>query len=60
MQHSIGRGGLVAYAASKGVVAAMTLPLAQDLAPYFIRAMCIAPGPFDTPMLDDVPNPKKP
>ncbi len=36
----------------------MPVPLAQELAPYFIQAKWIAPGPFGTPMLDDVPSPK--
>src|SRR5215204_4146631 len=46
-----GQIGQVAYAASKGGVAALTIPLARDLAHYGIRVMTIAPGTFDTPML---------
>jgi NAD(P)-dependent dehydrogenase (short-subunit alcohol dehydrogenase family) len=46
-----GQKGQVAYAASKGGVAAMTLPAARDLAADHIRVMTIAPGLFDTPML---------
>ena len=46
-----GQIGQVAYAASKGGVAAMTLPLARDLSQYGIRVMTIAPGIFETPML---------
>jgi len=46
-----GQIGQIAYAASKGGVAAMTIPLARDLAHYGIRVMTIAPGTFATPML---------
>lgn len=46
-----GQVGQVAYAASKGGIVGMTLPLARDLAQYGIRVMTIAPGIFDTPML---------
>lgn len=42
----------MAYAASKGAVVGMTLPLARDLAPHGIRVMTIAPGLFKTPMMD--------
>ncbi len=45
-----GIDGGVAYAASKGGIAAMTLPLARDLAPWGIRAVSIAPGVFETPL----------
>lgn len=41
--------GQVAYSAAKGGIAAMTLPLARDLAPVGIRVVTIAPGPFLTP-----------
>ena len=44
--------GQVAYAASKGAIVGMTLPLARDLAPHGIRVMTVAPGLFKTPMLD--------
>jgi 3-hydroxyacyl-CoA dehydrogenase/3-hydroxy-2-methylbutyryl-CoA dehydrogenase len=47
-----GQIGQAAYSASKGGVAAMTLPLARDLASYGIRVNTIAPGIMDTPMLD--------
>ncbi len=40
-----------AYSASKGAVASMTLPLARDFADSGIRVMSIAPGVFDTPMV---------
>ena len=46
-----GQIGQPAYAASKGAVAAMTLPLARELARHFIRVMTIAPGIFETPMM---------
>ena len=51
-----GQVGQVAYAASKGGVAAMTLPVARDLAPLGIRAVTIAPGLFETPMLKGLPQ----
>lgn len=46
-----GQIGQAAYAASKGGIVAMTLPLARELARYGIRVMTIAPGIFETPML---------
>src|SRR5699024_10204990 len=46
-----GQIGQSAYSASKGGVAAMTLPLARDLASGAIRVVTIAPGVFETPML---------
>ena len=46
-----GQIGQVAYSASKGAVAAMTLPAARELARFGIRVMCIAPGIMDTPMM---------
>lgn len=51
-----GQIGQAAYAASKGGIAALTLPLARDLARYGIRVMTIAPGIFDTPMLAGLPE----
>ena len=51
-----GQVGQVAYAASKGGVVAMTLPLARELARHGIRVMTIAPGIFDTPMLAGLPE----
>jgi NAD(P)-dependent dehydrogenase (short-subunit alcohol dehydrogenase family) len=47
-----GQKGQAAYAASKGGVAAMTLPMARDLASLGIRVNAIAPGVFLTPMLE--------
>ena len=46
-----GQVGQPAYAASKGGVAAMTLPLAREFAPHGIRVVTIAPGIVDTPMM---------
>lgn len=51
-----GQTGQVAYAASKGAVVGMTLPLARDLAPHGIRVMTVAPGLFKTPLLDILPK----
>jgi NAD(P)-dependent dehydrogenase (short-subunit alcohol dehydrogenase family) len=51
-----GQIGQAAYAASKGGVAAMTLPLAREFAASLIRVMAIAPGTFDTPMLRALPE----
>ena len=49
-----GQIGQAAYSASKGAVAAMTLPLARDLASIGVRVMTISPGIMDTPLLDGV------
>ena len=66
-----GQIGQVAYAASKGAVVSMTLPIARDLASLGIRCCTICPGTFDTPMMgrlrDDIkaalaasiPNPSR-
>jgi len=51
-----GQMGQAAYSASKGGVAAMTLPVARDLAKSGIRVMTIAPGLFETPMLLGLPE----
>jgi NAD(P)-dependent dehydrogenase (short-subunit alcohol dehydrogenase family) len=51
-----GQIGQVAYSASKGGVAAMTLPIARELARHGIRVMTIAPGIFDTSMLAGLPE----
>jgi 3-hydroxyacyl-CoA dehydrogenase/3-hydroxy-2-methylbutyryl-CoA dehydrogenase len=45
-----GQPGQVAYAASKGAVASMTLPLARDLARYGVRVVTIAPSLFESRM----------
>ena len=46
-----GQVGQAAYAASKGGVASLTLPLARDLAGHGIRVVSVAPGIFETPMM---------
>ncbi len=51
-----GQIGQVAYGASKGGVAAMTLPMARDLAKSGIRVLSIAPGIFKTPMVAAFPQ----
>jgi NAD(P)-dependent dehydrogenase (short-subunit alcohol dehydrogenase family) len=51
-----GQVGQAAYAASKGGVAALTLPAARDLARDGIRVCTIAPGTFGTPMLKGLPQ----
>src|SRR5690606_15985368 len=51
-----GQIGQAAYAASKGGVVGMTLPMARELARLGIRVMTIAPGVFWTPMVDGMPQ----
>ncbi|MFE3076823.1 SDR family NAD(P)-dependent oxidoreductase [Nocardia tengchongensis] len=51
-----GQVGQPAYAASKGGVAAMTLPLAREFARHLIRVVTIAPGIFETPMMAGLPE----
>lgn len=51
-----GQIGQPAYSASKGGIAAMTLPIARELARDQIRVMTIAPGIFDTPMMAGLPE----
>jgi NAD(P)-dependent dehydrogenase (short-subunit alcohol dehydrogenase family) len=46
-----GQIGQAAYAASKGGIVAMTLPIAREFARFGIRVMTIAPGIFETPLL---------
>lgn len=50
-----GQIGQAAYAASKGAVIGMTLPIARELARYGIRVVTIAPGLFETPMMAGLP-----
>lgn len=47
-----GQLGQAGYSASKGGVASMTLPIAREMASHGIRVMCIAPGVFETPMIE--------
>lgn len=51
-----GQLGQAAYAASKGGVVSMTLPIARDLADTGIRVMTIAPGLFETPLFAQLPE----
>jgi len=51
-----GQIGQPAYSASKGGVAAMTLPIARELARSLVRVVTIAPGIFDTPMMAGLPE----
>jgi NAD(P)-dependent dehydrogenase (short-subunit alcohol dehydrogenase family) len=46
-----GQVTMVPYAAAKGAVVAMTLPMARDLAPIGVRVCAVAPGAFATPRL---------
>merc|ERR1719265_2837373 len=46
-----GQKGQLVYAASKGAVIGMTLPMARDLSRYGIRVCTIAPGIIDTPLM---------
>jgi 3-hydroxyacyl-CoA dehydrogenase / 3-hydroxy-2-methylbutyryl-CoA dehydrogenase len=51
-----GQIGQAAYSASKAGVVGMTLPIAREFAEYGIRIMTIAPGLFNTPMLQGLPD----
>ncbi|MGE0814544.1 MAG: SDR family NAD(P)-dependent oxidoreductase [Vicinamibacterales bacterium] len=51
-----GQIGQPAYAASKGGIVALTLPVAREFAPLGIRVITIAPGIFDTPLLAALPE----
>ena len=51
-----GQIGMSAYAASKGGVAALTLPAARELAEHGIRVNTIAPGYFETPLISGLPE----
>lgn len=51
-----GQIGQAAYAASKGGIVALTLPLAREFARLGIRVMTVAPGTFDTPLLASLPE----
>ena len=54
-----GQIGQAAYSASKGGIVAMTLPIAREFARFGIRVMTIAPGIFETPMLEGLPEDAK-
>jgi NAD(P)-dependent dehydrogenase (short-subunit alcohol dehydrogenase family) len=51
-----GQIGQAAYAASKGGIVAMTLPIAREFARVGVRVMTIAPGTFDTPLMAGLPD----
>jgi NAD(P)-dependent dehydrogenase (short-subunit alcohol dehydrogenase family) len=51
-----GQIGQAAYAASKGGVVSLTLPAAREFAQFGIRVMTIAPGLFNTPMVEGLPQ----
>ncbi|XP_030764086.1 3-hydroxyacyl-CoA dehydrogenase type-2 [Sitophilus oryzae] len=51
-----GQMGQAAYAASKGAIVSMTLPLARDLAEQGIRVVTVAPGIFKTPLVSHLPE----
>ncbi len=50
-----GQIGQAAYSASKGGIVSLTLPAARELARYGVRVVAIAPGLFETPMLQGLP-----
>ena len=54
-----GQVGQLAYAASKGGIVGMTLPIARDFASMGIRVNTIAPGLINTPMLQGLPEPAR-
>lgn len=51
-----GQIGQAAYSASKGAIAAMCLPAAREFAKMGVRVMAIAPGLFNTPMMEGLPE----
>lgn len=51
-----GQIGQSAYSASKGAIAAMCLPAAREMAKQGVRVMAIAPGLFNTPMMEGLPD----
>jgi len=51
-----GQIGQISYAASKGGIVGMTLPMAREMARHGIRVMTLAPGIFDTPMMAGLPE----
>jgi NAD(P)-dependent dehydrogenase (short-subunit alcohol dehydrogenase family) len=51
-----GQVGQVAYSASKGGIVGMTLPIARDLSTFGIRVNTIAPGIFNTPLMNAAPD----
>ncbi|XP_022690530.1 3-hydroxyacyl-CoA dehydrogenase type-2-like [Varroa jacobsoni] len=51
-----GQIGQVAYSASKGAIVGMTVPMARDLCNQGIRVCTVAPGLFNTPLLNNLPD----
>lgn len=51
-----GQIGQAAYAASKGGIVALTLPIAREFARFGIRVVTVAPGLFETPLLGELPE----
>ena len=51
-----GQIGQAAYSASKGGIAALTLPVAREFAQFGVRVLAIAPGLFLTPLLGSLPE----
>jgi len=51
-----GQVGQIAYAASKGGIVGLTLPMARDLAGHGVRVVSVAPGLFRTPLLQGLPQ----
>jgi NAD(P)-dependent dehydrogenase (short-subunit alcohol dehydrogenase family) len=51
-----GQTGQAAYSASKGGIVSLTLPAARELARYGVRVVTIAPGVFETPMVEGLPE----
>ncbi len=51
-----GQVGQTAYAASKGGVVSLTLPAARELARWAVRVVALAPGVFDTPLVESLPE----
>jgi NAD(P)-dependent dehydrogenase (short-subunit alcohol dehydrogenase family) len=51
-----GQIGQAAYAASKGGIVSLTLPIAREFARMGVRVMTLAPGTFDTPLLAGLPE----
>jgi NAD(P)-dependent dehydrogenase (short-subunit alcohol dehydrogenase family) len=54
-----GQIGQAAYSASKGGIVAMTLPIARELATHQVRVVTVAPGLFETPLLNSLPDEAK-
>ena len=51
-----GQVGQIAYSASKAAIVGMTMPLARELSAHGVRVMTIAPGAFETPIYEQVPE----